>query len=66
MKKVTNGAYIVIGCENKDQAAILRDKVANDMREKYIIQAPKKKKLKIKIFMWTKRIANRTKNFGEE
>jgi len=49
MKKVTRAA-VVIGCENKDQAAILRDKVANDMREKYIIQAPKTKKLKIKIF----------------
>jgi len=40
MKKVTNGA-VVIGCENKDQAEILRDKVANDMGEKYIIQASK-------------------------
>jgi len=49
MKKATKGA-VVIGCENKDQAAILRDKVTNDMREKYIIQAPKKKKMKIKIF----------------
>jgi len=49
MKKVTKEA-VVIGCENKDQAEILRDKVANDMRKKYIIQAPKKKKLKIKIF----------------
>jgi len=49
MKKVTKGA-VVIGCENKDQAEILRNKVANDMGEKYIIQAPKKKKLKIKIF----------------
>jgi len=49
MKKVTKGA-VVFGCENKDQAEILRDKVANDMGRKYIIQAPKKKKLKIKIF----------------
>jgi len=56
MKKVTKGA-VVIGCENKDikiikriKAEILRDKVANDMGEKYIIQAPKKKKLKLKIF----------------
>jgi len=49
MKKVTKGA-VVIRCENKDQAEILRDKVANDMSDKYIIQAPKKKKLKIKIF----------------
>jgi len=47
--KSAKGA-VVIGCENKDQAEILRDKVANDIGEKYIIQAPKKKKLKIKIF----------------
>jgi len=49
MKEVTKGK-VVIGCENKAQAEILRDKVANDMGEEYIIQAPKKKKLKIKIF----------------
>jgi len=49
MKKVTKGA-VLIGCENKDQAEKLRDKVANDMREKYIIQAPKKKKIENKDF----------------
>jgi len=49
MKKVTKGA-VVIGCENKDQAEKLRDKVANDMREKYIIQAPKQKKIRNKDF----------------
>jgi len=67
MKKVKGAkGAVVIGCENRDQAEILRDKVANDMGEKYIIQAPKKKKLKIKIFDVTKRIANRIRNFGEE
>jgi len=49
MKKVTKAA-VVIGCENKDHAEKLRDKVANDMREKYIIQAPKKKKIENKDF----------------
>jgi len=34
------------------------------MGEKYIIQAPKKKKLKIKLSMW--RIASGTRNFREE
>jgi len=33
MKKVTKRA---VGCENKNQAEILRDKVTNDMDEKYI------------------------------
>jgi len=42
MKKIAKRA-VVIGCENKDQAEIRRDKVENNMRKKYIIQAPKKK-----------------------
>jgi len=61
-KKVTKGA-VVIGCKNKDQAEILRNKVANDMREKYIIQAPKKKKLKIKIFYVDKEDCEQNQEF---
>lgn len=49
MKKVTRGA-VVVGCENKSQAEILKDKVNKELGEKYVIQAPMKKKLKIKIF----------------
>jgi len=45
MKKVTKGA-VVIGCENKNQAEILKEKVVNDMDEKYII--PKEGKIKNK------------------
>jgi len=42
MKKVTKGASCDRMREQKPK--ILREKVANDMGEKYIIQAPKKKK----------------------
>lgn len=49
MKKVTRGA-VVVGCENKSQAEILKNKVNKELGEKYVIQAPMKKKLKIKIF----------------
>lgn len=49
MKKVTKGA-IVVGCENKSQAEKLKQEVVKDMGEKYEIQAPKKGKLKVKIF----------------
>ncbi|KMQ84369.1 hypothetical protein RF55_17881 [Lasius niger] len=49
MKKVTKGA-IVVGCENKTQVERLKDKVLKDLGETYVIQAPTKKKLKIKIF----------------
>jgi len=36
----------MIGCENKNQAEILREKVANDMGEKYIGSRRKKKRRK--------------------
>jgi len=36
MKKVTKGA-VMIGCENRNQAEILKKKVTNDLSEKYII-----------------------------
>jgi len=49
MKKATKGA-VVVGCENSDQAEILKEKVTSDMGEKYVIQAPVKKKRRIKIF----------------
>jgi len=49
MKKVTKGA-VVVGCENSDQAEKLKEKVTSEMGEKYVIQAPKKKKRRIKIF----------------
>jgi len=62
MKKVTKGV-VMIGCENKNQAEILREKVANDMGVKYIIQAPKKKKLKIKVFDVDKEDCERNQEF---
>lgn len=49
MKKVTKGA-VVVGCENKRQADKLKEKVTKDLGEKYVIQTPMKKKLKIRIF----------------
>lgn len=49
MKKASGGA-IVVGCEDKKQAEILKKKVTSDMGKKYVIHDPKKKKLKIKIF----------------
>jgi len=62
MKKVNKGA-VVIGCEDKNQAEILREKVANDMGEKCIIQAPKKKTLKIKVFDVDKKDCERDQKF---
>lgn len=49
MKKVTRGA-VVVGCENKIQADKLKKEAAKDLGEKYIVQEPMKKKLKIRIF----------------
>lgn len=49
MKKVTRAA-VVVGCEDKRQADKLKKKVTKDLGEKYIIQIPMKKKLKIRIF----------------
>lgn len=48
VKKVTNGA-VVIGCENKIQAEALKNKVSKDLGEKYMVLAPRKRKLKVKI-----------------
>lgn len=49
MKKVTRGA-VVVGCENRIQADKLKKEVSKDLGEKYIIQTPIKKKLKLRIF----------------
>lgn len=49
MKKVTKGA-VVVGCENKTQMVKLKEKVTRDLGEKYDIQVPKKKKLRVRIF----------------
>lgn len=49
MKKITRGA-VVVGYENKIQAERLKEKVTKDLGEKYVIQAPRKTKLKIRIF----------------
>lgn len=46
MKKLNKRA----GCENNIQAEMLKEKVTSDLGEKYVIQAPKKKKKKIRIF----------------
>lgn len=65
MKKATRGA-VVVGCENKDQAEILKEKVTSDMGEKYVIQAPKKKKRRIKIFDVDKEDCENEKEFWEK
>ncbi|XP_026828000.1 uncharacterized protein LOC113562520 [Ooceraea biroi] len=49
MKKVAGGA-VVIGCENKDQAEKLKDEVARDLGDEYEVQAPRRRKMKLKIF----------------
>lgn len=49
IKKVTRGA-VVVGCENKSQADKLKKEITKDLGEKYTIEAPKKKKLMIRIF----------------
>lgn len=48
LKKATRGA-VVVGCETKVQADKLKNEVAKDLGDKYVIQAPKRKPLKIKI-----------------
>jgi len=49
MRKVTRGA-VVVRCENVKQASKLKEEVAKDLGEKYIVQEPMKRKLKLKIF----------------
>jgi len=49
LRKVTRGA-VVVGCESKVQAERLKEKIAEDLGEKYVVKEPKKRKLKIKIF----------------
>ena len=49
MRKVT-GRAVVVGCVDKNQAIKLKEKVTEDQGEKYTIQAPAKKKLKVKIY----------------
>lgn len=46
MKKMTKEA-VVVGCENKSQVERLKEKVTKDLG-KYVIQVPKKKKLRLK------------------
>lgn len=65
MKKVTKGA-IVVGCENKSQAEKLKQEVVKDMGEKYEVQAPKKRKLKMKIFDIDKEECEYEQNFWEK
>lgn len=48
MRKVTRGA-VVVGCEDKKQAKKLKEEVAKDLGEKYLVQEPRKRKLKVKI-----------------
>lgn len=40
----------MVGCESKLQAVKLKEKMAKDLGEKYIVQEPKIRKLKLKIF----------------
>lgn len=39
-----------MGCENKSQADKLKKEITKDLGEKYTIEAPKKKKLMMRIF----------------
>jgi len=65
MKQVTKRA-VVVECENKTQAEVLKEKLTNDLGEKYVIQAPRKKKLKIKIFDDDKEECEKEKNSGKK
>lgn len=49
MRKVTREA-VVVGCENGIQAEKLKQEVVKDLGERYVVQAPRKRKPKIKIF----------------
>jgi len=40
----------VVGCVSKSQADKLKEEVEKDLGERYAVQEPKKRKLKIKIF----------------
>lgn len=44
LRKVTRGA-VVVGCESKLQAVKLKEKMAKDLGEKYIVPEPKIRKL---------------------
>jgi len=65
MKQVTRGA-VVVGCENKPEAEVLKEKLTNDLSEKHVVQAPRKKKLKIKIFDVDKEECEKEKEFWEK
>lgn len=65
MKKASGGA-IVVGCEYKEQAEILKEKVTNELGKKYVIQDPKKKKLKIKIYDIEKEDCEKEQEFWEK
>lgn len=65
MKKVTNVA-VVIGCENKLQAEKLKEEVTRHMGKKYVIQAPKIKKSKVKIVEVYKKDCECEQDFWEK
>lgn len=65
MKKASGGA-IVVGCKDKNQAEILKNKVTSDLGKKYVIQDSKKKKLKIKIFDVQKEDCQKEQEFWEK
>lgn len=65
IKKVTKGA-VVVGCEDKREAEKLKEKVIKDLGEKYIIQTPMKKKLKIRIFDVDKEDGENEQDFWEK
>lgn len=64
IRKVTRGA-VVMGCENQKQANKLKEEVKKDLSEKYIVQEPVKKKLKIKIFGFDKEDCCKRINYFE-
>lgn len=65
MRKVTNGT-IVVGCENKSQAEKLKQEVVKDLGRKYEVQAPRRRKLKMKIFDVDKEDCENEQHFWEK
>lgn len=65
VKKVSKEA-VVVRCKNKFQADKLKEKITEDLREKYIIQTPKKRKLMIKMFYANKENSNNKQEFQKK
>lgn len=65
VRKVKRGA-VVVGCESKIQAEKLKKKVVKDLGEKYVVNQPKKMKLKLNIFDINKEDCEREDEFWKK